>query len=73
MGIQSTYILKNIRDQINSRGLKCSKVANDIGMSKSNFSAMLTGRKILRPEYLPGIAESIGCTYNDIFRVPEQT
>lgn len=71
MSAENAYIRQNIRDLIDQRGLKHTKVANDLGLSKSNFSAMLTGRKILRVEYLPRIAESIGCSYNDLFRKPE--
>ena len=73
MSEENTYILQNIRKLIDDWGLKHSKIANDIGMSKSNFSSMLVGKKILRAEYLPGIAKSIGCSYNDLFRRPDQS
>ena len=71
MSAENAYIRQNIRDLIDQRGLKHVKVANDLGLSRSNFSAMLMGKKTLRVEYLPRIAESIGCTYNDLFRRPE--
>lgn len=71
MSSENAYILQNIRSLIDDKGIKHVKVAGDLGLSKSNFSAMLTGKKLLRVEYLPRIAESIGCTYNDLFRKPE--
>lgn len=72
MSSKNAYILQNIRDLIDEKGIKHNKVANDLGLSKSNFSAMLCGKKILRAEYLPCIAKSIGCSYNDLFRKPEE-
>ena len=72
MSAENAYILQNIRDLIDEKGIKHVKVASDLGLSRSNFSAMLTGKKLLRVEYLPCIAKSIGCSYNDLFRRPEE-
>ena len=62
----------NIRVLIEEKGLKHSKIAGDLGMTKSCFSGMLCGRKVIKAVYIPEIAKSIGCTYNDLFRRPEE-
>jgi transcriptional regulator with XRE-family HTH domain len=70
--INDSILRANIRELIDTKGLKHSKIAGDLGMSKSTFSGMLCGRKTIKAVYIPDIAKSIGCTYNDLFRRPEE-
>lgn len=72
MIVTDDILRENIRTLIDSKGLKHSKIAGDLGMSKSVFSGMLCGRKTIKAVYIPEIAKSIGCTYNDLFRRPEE-
>ena len=68
---QSAIIASNIRHLIDERGLKHSRVAANLGMTPNMFSCMLTGRKVIQASYLPNIVRAIGCSYNDLFRLPE--
>ena len=65
-------IVSNIRRIIDERGIKHCKVAEALGMTKSVFSGMLCGRKVLQASYLPLIVRANGCTYEDLFRRPEE-
>ena len=69
---QSVIIASNIRRLIDERGIKHCKVAASLGMTKSVFSGMLNGRKVIQASYLPCIVKSIGCTYDDLFHKPEE-
>ena len=65
-------IIANIRKRIDEKGLKHCKVAENLGMTKSVFSGMLAGRKIIQASYLPLIAKTLGCSCDDLFRRPEE-
>ena len=71
MAMNDELLRENIRSLIDEKGLKHCRVAEMLGMSKHGFSDMLTGRKTIKAVYIPSLAESIGCTYNDLFRQPE--
>nr|DAG66326.1 MAG TPA: hypothetical protein [Caudoviricetes sp.] len=64
-------VVRNIRQRIDEKGLKQTKVAEDLGMTKSSFSGMMNGRKVIQARYIPIIAKTLGCTCDDIFRMPE--
>lgn len=57
-----------IRERIAERGMKQAAVAERAGFTEQQFSDMLNGRKIIRAEYLPRIAEALGIiNIGDIF------
>lgn len=70
---QNDIIVSNIRRLIDEKGIKHCKVAGDLGMTKSVFSGMLCGRKVIQASYLPLITKALGCSYDDLFRKPEGT
>ena len=63
--------ISNIRRMLDERGIRQTKVAEKLSVSKCAFNNMLSGRRIIRAEYIPIIAQALGCTCNDIFRVPK--
>ena len=69
---RNAVIIGNIRRILDERGIRHGKVADNLGMSRQSFSFMMAGRKIIRAEYIPIIAKTLDCTYNDIFRIPEE-
>lgn len=64
-------VVQNIRRRIDEKGLKHNKVAEELGMTKSSFSGMMNGRKVIQARYIPIIAKTLGCTCDDIFRMPK--
>lgn len=65
-------VVRNIRRKIDEKGLKHNKVAENLGMTGNSFSGMLSGRKVIQARYIPIIAKTLGCTCDDIFRIPEE-
>lgn len=63
---------ENIVKIINDKGLKQNAVAKKAGYSKQQFSAMLNGRKIIRPLDTKAIAIALEVDANELFRVAEQ-
>ena len=68
---RNAVIIGNIRRILDERGIRHGKVADNLGMSRQSFSFMMAGRKIIRAEYIPIIAKTLFCTYDDIFRMPK--
>lgn len=60
-------ITANIRNAIHDKGLLQGVVASKAGFSPKQFSSMLAGRKIIRAEYIPRIAEALQCTPNELY------
>lgn len=65
-------IIGNIRRILIEKGIKHVKVAENLGMTGNSFSGMLSGRKVIQARYIPIIAKTLGCTCDDIFRIPEE-
>jgi transcriptional regulator with XRE-family HTH domain len=61
-------ITENIREIIRKSGLKQCVVAERSGFNEKEFSNILNGRKQLRAEHIPQIANALGVTPNDIFQ-----
>lgn len=53
-------VAENIRRIIKQKGLMQKTVAERAGFTAHQFTDMLRGRKILRVEYVPAIAEALG-------------
>lgn len=62
-----TLLAQNIKAAIDRQGLKQKYVAERAGFTDNSFSAMLTGRKLIRAEYIPIIADALGVTPNDLY------
>jgi plasmid maintenance system antidote protein VapI len=65
-------VVRNIRRKIDETGLKHTKIAENLGMTGNSFSGMLSGRKVIQARYIPIIAKTLGCSCDDIFRIPEE-
>ena len=70
----STYdcIINNIKRIIEEKGMKQVAIAERAGFTASEFSNMLNGRKLLRAEYIPKIANALGVDLNEIFNIYEE-
>ena len=62
-------IAQNIRNEIKRKGLKQKFVAARAGFDAQAFNGMITGRKIIRAEYIPVIADVLGVTPNDLYTI----
>lgn len=60
-------ISARIKYIISIKGLYQSYVANRIGVTEQQFSDMLNGRKVIRAEHVPIIAEALDVEPNDLF------
>jgi len=63
MGIVAT----NARRIIHEKCLKQSSIAKKAGFDIKDFSAILTGRKVMREEHIAAIANALGVEPNDLF------
>lgn len=63
----SRELREHIKKILSERGLVQAKVAERAGFSKQQFSAMMAGRKIIRAEYIPDIADALGVSIGEIF------
>lgn len=63
----TSNILFNINNLINKKGLKKCFVAEQVGMSLQQFSDTLNGRRVLKPDEIPAIAQVLEVTPNDLF------
>lgn len=60
-------VSKNISSIIAERGLRKSFVAQRSGFTAQQFSDMLQGRKLIRIEYLPRIADALGVSIPELY------
>ena len=66
-------IAANIRATIKMSGMVQGVVATRSGFTEQQFSDMLNGRKTIRAEYIPQIADALGCTPNDLFAIYDES
>ena len=57
---------------IKEKGYLKKAVAERAGFSEQAFSNMLNGRKIIKSQDIPQIANALGCTVVDIFKMPDK-
>lgn len=67
-----TDVARGIRQIIREKGLKQYHVAEKARFSTQQITDMLAGRKVIRAEYLPAIAEALEVTIQDIFDASER-
>lgn len=53
-------VQKKIREYIDSHGIIMTKIARDIGLSQSTFSAIMNGQRHLRVDEFFAICKSLG-------------
>ena len=63
-------IRMNIRTIIKNKGFIQKAVANRAGFSKQTFNDMLTGRRHIKADEIPRIANALGCDNSDSYSVP---
>ncbi len=63
----NTVVIPNIRRIINERGLKQYAVAEKAGYTKQQFSAMLTGRKLITDVDICKITSVLDVDANALF------
>ena len=60
-------VVMNVKEMIRTKGLKQYHVAMAAGFDPRHFSCMLTGRKVMRAEYIMPIAKALGTDPNTIY------
>ena len=66
MEMQKDWILDNIKRILAEKQIKVETVSNEIGISKGEFSKILSGQRKEYFKYLPQIAESIQITFHEL-------
>ena len=66
--ITYSNIITNIKKLIKNKGLKQSFVAKQAGFNSQSFSDILNGRKLLRVEHLPELADALEVEIEGFFR-----
>ena len=64
----NSCIATGIKCIMASKGIYQKTVAERSGFSNQQFSDMLNGRKIIRAEYLPRIANALDVDVNELFK-----
>jgi DNA-binding Xre family transcriptional regulator len=59
-------VAENVKKAIQDKGLKQSYVAESIGLTGNQLSAILCGRMIFRLELLSELCKVLDCTPNDL-------
>jgi len=62
-----TVVPDNIRRIMAQKGFIQKAVASRSGFSQQQFSDMLNGRKMIRAEYIPAIADALGVKINELY------
>lgn len=66
-------IQQRIRRIIAERSLIQKDVAEKSGFTQMQFCDMLSGRKVIKAEYIPSIATAIGVPISDLFEETEDS
>lgn len=62
---------ENISRLISERGLKQNAVAEWAGYSKQQFSCMLNGKRIIKPNDIIAISSALGVNVNELFETAQ--
>ena len=65
-------VVNNIRKIIIGKGLKQYVVAKRAGFEPVQFSDLLNGRKVIKAEHIPPIADALGVDANTLFSIGEK-
>lgn len=69
--MKDSIVASNVRSLIDTYGYKHATIAERAGYTRQQFSDILNGRKLILADDCMRLREAIGCTYNDLFRKPE--
>lgn len=72
MLLKKSVVAGNVRTIIDELGYKHAVIAERAGYTRQQFSDILTGRKLILADDCIRLRNAIGCTYNDLFRRPEE-
>lgn len=70
--MERTFVADNVRTMLAERGYKHSAIAERAGYTRQQFSDMLNGRKLILADDCIKLCNAIGCTYDDLFRIPKE-
>ena len=62
-----SVVAGNVRRIIQERGMKNKAVAEKAGYSESQFSAILSNRRVIKAIDVAAISDALGVTPNDLF------
>ena len=62
-------IIGNIEAIIKQKGYLQKAVAERAGFTEQAFSNMLNGRRVIKSQDIPRIANALGCTVADIYKI----
>ena len=60
-------IAAGIKHMMVKRGVRQKEIAEHAGFSQQQFSDMMNGRKVIKAEYIPAIADALGVGVADIY------
>lgn len=60
-------IAMGIKQAMLSKGVRQKFVAERAGFTSQQFSDMLSGRKVIKADYLPAIAKAIGVGIDELY------
>lgn len=66
-----TLVQKNLLRVIDEKGLVKNKVAQRAGLSANVFSSILNGRKVIRADMVPVLAEAVDVPIPELFKKTE--
>ena len=61
-------VVVNLRRIITEKNIKKKIIANQIGVSATEFSAMLNGRKLITVEHICKLLDALQVEANELFR-----
>jgi transcriptional regulator with XRE-family HTH domain len=64
------WILNNIKGILKEKALKVETVSSEIGISKGEFSKILSGEREQYFKYLPQISQSLGVSFHQLVTPP---
>ncbi len=71
MTLEKDWILENIKKKLNEKQVKVETISKEIGISKGEFSKILSGQRKDYYKYLPQIAAFFGVTFHQLV-TPDQ-
>jgi transcriptional regulator with XRE-family HTH domain len=66
METKKDFILENIKDIMKNKSIKVETVSTGIGISKGEFSKILSGERENYFKHLPQIAHSLGVSFHEL-------
>lgn len=66
-----TSVANAVKEIIDEKALRQGVVATKAGFTPQQFSDMLNGRKVIKAEYIPRIANALGVDPNSIYKRTE--